>query len=184
MPPKDIFDVLLEDHQEIRELLHEVIELSPDRRAERFREAVVRLARHETAEQAIVHPTTREHVPDGDEIMQTVVTDENQIEDMLAQMEDMDPTSDRFLESARALRDTVVSHAGEEESQEWPALRDSLDLEHQRSMADAFERFESVAPTHPHPDTATTDPELRAVLGPVAGVFDRARDAARELTST
>jgi hypothetical protein len=39
-----------------------------------------------------------------------------------------------------------------------------------------FEKAKKTAPTHPHPSTPNT-PGANMALGPVAAVFDRARDA-------
>lgn len=94
----------------------------------------------------------------------------------------MDPSSDEFVNAFASLRDDVLAHADHEEHEEHPQLRNSLSESRLKEMAEGWEQLKQLAPTRPHPHTPQT-PEVRATVGPVAGIFDRARDAARELVS-
>lgn len=173
-----IIDHLRKDHDTVRSLFGRLDETPPAQRHDLFREIVSELARHEAAEQAIVHPRTREAAR-GDQIADSVVREEQEAEELMAAMESMDPESDEFLTSFRKLHTAVENHATHEEDKEFPRLEDQLDQDELVSMAQDFERLESIAPTHPHPD-APNDPAAQKSMGPVAGIFDRAKDAARD----
>ena len=180
MAEQDIIELIREDHQEVRELFARIDTADVDERAELFNTIVGELARHEAAEEAIVHPTLRDEAEGGPAITERVLEQENEAEDVLARMEKMDPASSEFLDTFRSLRDDVLAHADHEEREEHPRLRDAVSQSRLQEMADGWTRLKDMGPTRPHPHTPQK-PEVRAALGPVAGAFDRARDTVREV---
>lgn len=182
MATRDIIDLITDDHDEVRALMTQIDSADPDQRGDLFQTLVAELARHEAAEEAIVHPTLRDEAPGGAGIAEGVLEEENEAEDLLAKMEKLDPTSREFMESFADLRSDVLAHAEHEEREEHPRLRDALEPSRLREMGEGWTQLKKTAPTRPHPNTPQT-PEVRAAVGPVAGIFDRARDAARELIS-
>lgn len=183
MAEQDIVDRLTDDHNEIRSLFGELDTTPTEQRGDLFRHIVSELARHEAAEEAVVHSATRDDVPGGEQIANAVLEEEDQAERLMAEMEEIDPTSQEFLTRFGHLRDDVLAHAEHEEAEEFPRLREHLDTDRRVQMADGFERLKGLAPTHPHPHTPQ-DPKVRAAVGPIAGIFDRARDAARDVFSS
>lgn len=183
MAETDIVDRLTDDHTEIRALLEQMETTPEDQRGDLFRHIVSFLARHEAAEEAVVHSATRDDVPGGEDVAQAVLEEEDQAEKLMAEMEKMDPAGDDFSVAFRRLRDDVLAHAEHEERDEFPRLREHLTLDRRVKMADGFERLKGMAPTHPHPNTPQ-EPAVRAAAGPIAGMFDRARDAARDIFSS
>ncbi|QBI19165.1 hemerythrin domain-containing protein [Egibacter rhizosphaerae] len=177
---RDIVELLLEEHREFRELFEELEAAARDEREELFRYTVARLASHEAAEEAVVHRTVRDDVPSGQAVAEAVLAEEDSAEHLLAEMADMDPTSDEFMESLGRLRDDVVEHAGHEERDEFPLIREHVDAERRREMGRRFQQLRDSGPTRPHPGTPQ-QPETRAAAGPIVGAFDRARDAARNV---
>lgn len=182
MAEQDIIDRLTDDHTAIRALFGELESTPADQRGDLFRHIVSELARHEAAEEAVVHAATR-GLPGGQHVVSAVLEEENRAEHLMAEMEGMEPRSDEFLVAFRRLRDDVLAHAEHEEAEEFPLLREHLDSDRRRRMADGFGLLKGMAPTHPHPRTPQ-DPKVRAAVGPIAGIFDRARDAARSAFSS
>ncbi|MDQ3973474.1 MAG: hemerythrin domain-containing protein [Actinomycetota bacterium] len=176
----DIIAILQNDHNEVRNLLARFDQTAPDRRSDLFRELVSELARHETAEEIIVYPTLRDVAPQGDQIAEARLAEEGQAEQLMAAMEDMDPASTEFVASFRRLRDEVELHASNEELEVFPRLQQQCDAEQRRTLGDRFTTAKGMAPTHPHPEAPDTPPG-NILLGPVAAVYDRARDAARRV---
>lgn len=183
MAEQDIVDRLTDDHNDIRALFGQLDTTPADQRGDLFQHIVSELARHEAAEEAVVHSATRDDVPGGEQIANAVLEEENQAEQLMAEMEQMDSTSEDFLIRFRRLRDDVLAHAEHEEAEEFPLLREHLHADRRAQMADGFERLKGMAPTHPHPRTPQ-DPKVRAAAGPIAGIFDRARDAVRKVFSS
>ena len=180
---QDVIELIQQDHQETRELLAQIETAPPEERGSLFEQLVGELARHEACEETIVHPTLRDEVTGGREVAEQVLEEESKAESVLAKMEKMDPASSDFVETFRSLRDDVLAHADREEREEHPRLREALSEERRREMGEGWLQLKKAAPTRPHPHTPQT-PEVRAAVGPVAGAFDRARDAARDLFSS
>ena len=176
---RDIIDVLLEDHQEFRTLFSELETADPHDRQELFAYAVERLASHEAAEEALVHRTVRDHVPEGREIAEAVLAEEADAEQLLKDMTEMEPDSQEFIAALARLRDQVLEHAQHEERDEFPRIREHLSADRRQDMGRRFQRICEAGPSRPHPGTPQT-PEVRAALGPIVGAFDRARDTVRE----
>jgi hemerythrin superfamily protein len=179
---RDILELLLEDHEEFRSLFEELDRIEPDLREDLFNYTVARLASHEAAEEAVLHSTVRDDVPGGREIAEARLAEEAEAEQLLAQMADMDATSAEFGEALVTLRDEVLTHAEHEEREEFPQLREHVDAEQRQKLGKIFQALRDTGPTRPHPNTPQT-PEVRAALGPIVGMFDRARDAARDAFS-
>jgi hypothetical protein len=94
-------------------------------------------------------------------------------------LEGADTNTPEFLERLVTLRDEVLAHAEAEESYEFARLHREADRERLEQMAGAVKAAEAFAPTHPHPMTAGS-PARNVVLGPLAAVADRTRDAVRK----
>ncbi len=177
---RDIVEVLGTDHETVRGLFARLDQTSVEQLGDLFNEISAELARHETAEEMVVYPTLRDAAPQGDQVAESRLSEEQEAEQLMAAMEDMDPTSEEFLARFRQLRDEVELHASNEEREVFSRLREHCDVEQRRDLGDKFTTAKSMGPTHPHPRAPDTPPGL-VVLGPVAALFDRARDAARKV---
>lgn len=177
----DIVELLRDEHQDLRELFSEVLDAEPLARTAPFDNLVSRLAAHEAAEEALVHSVSREEVPGGEGPADIALEQEASAERMLADMEKMDPSSDEFVAGLKVLETAVLEHAAYEEEHEFPLLVEHLTITRRRELAEAFQVLRAEGPSHAHPMTPQT-PAVRAVTGPVVGIFDRARDAVRDAT--
>jgi hypothetical protein len=176
----DIVELLRDEHDDLRELFREVLNAEPQARTEPFRYLVSRLAAHEAAEEALVHSVSQKEIPGGREPADIALEQESSAERMLAGMEDMEPSSDEFVTALKELEDAVLEHAEHEEREEFPLLSEHLTLTRRRELAEAFQVLRDGGPTRPHPMTPQS-PTVRALTGPVVGIFDRARDTVREV---
>lgn len=78
MAEQDIVDRLTDDHNDIRALFGQLDTTPAAQRGDLFRHIVSELARHEAAEEAVVHSATRDDVPGGEQIANAVLEEENQ----------------------------------------------------------------------------------------------------------
>lgn len=175
----DIIELLRDEHQDLRELFREVLDAEPLARTDPFRYLVSRLAAHEAAEEALVHNVSRKEVPGGEEPADIALEQEASAERMLAGLENMDASSDEFVVGLQELETAVLEHAAHEEQHEFPLLVQHLTITRRRELAEAFQVLRAEGPTRPHPMTPQ-NPAVRALTGPVVGIFDRARDAVRD----
>ena len=170
----DVVDFLLQQHQQIKALLGDVLQNTGEDRQRHFDAARELLARHETAEEMIVRPLTRK-APDGRTVADGRMAEENEAKTVLADLERRDVNSPEFEQQFTAFRLSVIDHAAAEEREEFPLLRTNTDAEALTKARDRLQRAEKWAPTHPHPSAKTT--AMNYVAGPFAAMLDRARDA-------
>jgi iron-sulfur cluster repair protein YtfE (RIC family) len=175
----DIVELLTDEHDDIRALFQEVRDAEPQARTVPFERLVERLASHEAAEEALVHPVAQAETDAGRPLVDALLEEEASAERQLRDMTDLDPSADGFLDALRVLEDAVESHAQHEEEQEFPRLREEIGVERRRELARQFQELRESGPTRPHPETPQ-DPAVRATTGPIVGAFDRARDSVKE----
>jgi hypothetical protein len=96
----------------------------------------------------------------------------------LKRLEGLDAESEEFRTGFVALRQAVLDHAAHEEAGALPLLRSSVDADELDRLGGRYETAKASAPTHPHPH-APDSPPGNLLLGPVAAVIDRVRDALR-----
>jgi hemerythrin superfamily protein len=170
----DVVDFLIDQHQQLRGLLSDVLQSSGQDRQRSFDQAREMLARHETGEEMIVRPLTRK-APDGGAVADARMAEENAAKEVLADLEKMDVESEQFVATFTGFRQSVLDHADAEERDEFPLLRQNTDPDALAKARDRVKRAEQMAPTHPHPSARTT--AANYVAGPFAAMLDRARDA-------
>lgn len=175
----DIIELLRDEHEDLRELFNEVLSAEPLARTEPFRYLVSRLAAHEAAEEALVHNVSRNEVPGGEEPAAIALEQEAAAERMLADMDDIEPSSEEFVSALQELQEAVLEHAAHEEQHEFPLFVEHLTITRRRELAEAFQVLRAEGPTRPHPMTPQ-NPTVRALVGPVVGMLDRARDSVRD----
>lgn len=170
----DVIEFLLNQHQQVRGLMADVLATSGEERQRYFDEVREMLARHETAEEMIVRPLTRK-APGGTEVAEGRMEEENEAKEVLAKLEKMDVDSVEFTSMFQEFHRSVEAHAAAEERDEFPLLRQNTDADALVKARDRVKRAEQMAPTHPHPSARTT--AMNYVAGPFAAMLDRARDA-------
>ncbi|GHF64816.1 hemerythrin [Streptomyces mashuensis] len=173
----DVVALLKRQHQQIKELFHEAETATGDRRREAFNRLVKLLAVHETAEEEVVHPAARRALEAGDRIVDERLREEREAKDVLSRLDDMDTDDPDFLPTLQALRDDVLAHADSEERLEFSRLQEKTSPRSLAMMAKAVRAAEAMAPTHPHPGVESATKNI--LLGPVASLVDRTRDAMR-----
>lgn len=170
----DVVDLLLQQHGRIRAMFDRVEEApTPEHQQVAFAELRRFLAVHETAEEMVVHPWVRGQGKDG--VVDERLLEERQAKEVLATLDGMDVRDPAFEGQFRSLKALVLAHAVNEEKEEFPFLRELGDERKLALMAQAVRAAEAIAPTHPHPGVESATSNM--VLGPIASVVDRTRDA-------
>jgi hypothetical protein len=172
----DLVTRILDDHELIRTRFSLLLDAPASQREPLFRELVALLVQHEAVESIVLHPTVRDNVPGGERIAEDRLAEEQESEERLAELEEMDATSDVFLAAITTLRDEVLEHAEHEERDEFPLLREHVDAAVLEELGQRYEQLKRTAPTHPHPESGQS--ALSNLFGgPVVGMVDRVRDA-------
>jgi hypothetical protein len=119
----------------------------------------------------------RENLPDGDNLADTAIRQEQEGKEVLDKLDKLDVSHAgcekliaKFIEAGR-------THIAYEETQVWPSLRKVLSAEGASKVGTEIERGKKTAPTRPHPHTPPSPGVLKAD-GPPAAAADRPRDKA------
>ncbi|GGR52576.1 hemerythrin domain-containing protein [Streptomyces roseolus] len=174
---EDVVALLTRQHGQIHTLFDEVRTTEGEARADAFRRLVHLPAVHETAEEEVVHPSARTAFDGGADVVEERLAEEKAAKEKLSALEDTDTSDPRFMPALLSLRDAVLAHARSEERHEFALLRRTTSPARLALMAKAVRAAEATAPTHPHPGVESATANL--ILGPMAAVADRARDAIR-----
>ena len=172
---RDVVTRVRHQHDNIGRLFADVAKASRARRAEAFPPLVRLLAVHETAEETVIYPALLWGGTEATEVVRLRRAEEDQAKKALADLEGMDPASDRFDEAFTDFRADVEAHIEAEESEVLPRLDEARSRSELRMMDMGFVFVESIAPTHAHrmaPEGAVGN----LMVGPVIGMFDRMRD--------
>ncbi|MGN6301325.1 MAG: hemerythrin domain-containing protein [Angustibacter sp.] len=174
LPEGDVIRILLEQHARIRELFTEVQAESGEHRQHAFDELRALLAVHETAEEMVLRPVSKDVA--GDAVVDARNHEEEEATKTLYEIEKLDVASAEFLSRIAQLERAVTNHAEHEEREEFPLVIAECDEDQRQKMGSKVKAAEKVAPTHPHPSAAGS-PVAQYVLGPFASLLDRSRDA-------
>jgi hemerythrin superfamily protein len=171
----DVVALLLKDHDEARALFTKVQTTSGETQREAFRELVLELVRHETAEQEVVYPQVRTEILGGDELTDTRRREEEEATQLLAELEKLEVGGAEFNKKFTKLRENVLAHANAEETEVFPRLAVMKDEDRLKAMARLLELAKKTAPTHPHPNVPGTA-GAQMLAGPIAALVDHTRD--------
>ena len=133
---EDVFDVLAEDHEEIRQALAELEKgptaasgASEDQLMLRMimtEELILEEAKHEEIELTCIWPAVRGQIPAGDQLADRAVCAELEIVALLAELNQVDVSRPEFEKLLSAFTQAARDHFDFEERQVWPRLRTAL----------------------------------------------------------
>jgi hemerythrin superfamily protein len=176
----DAIQHILRDHRELERLFRELerTERSGDggRRAEAARTLVRELSVHAAVEEQHVYPAIR--AAGADDRVLDALEEHHAAKVTLAELQATPVEHPRFGAKLRVLAESVRRHVTEEERELLPLLERALDDDRRRALGDALERARRAAPTRPHPAAPDTPPG-NFVVGALAAIYDRSRDALR-----
>jgi hypothetical protein len=133
---EDVFDVLAQDHEEIRQALAE-LEKGPTAatgatedqlvlRKIMTEELIIEQSKHEEIELTWLWPPVREHVPGGDRLADRAVCAELEIVSLLAELDQLDVSQPGFERVLTAFTRAAREHFDFEERHVWPRLRRAI----------------------------------------------------------
>jgi hemerythrin superfamily protein len=174
----DAITLLRNDHKTVEQLFKR-FEKAGDRAYVEKREIVDRiieeLSIHAAIEEQVFYPVARATVPDTEDIALESLEEHHIVKWLLSELEDLDPTHERFDAKVTVLMENVRHHVEEEETDFFPKVRRELGRTALADLGEAMADAKKSAPTHPHP-RASDAPPVNAMVGAIAGVVDRVGD--------
>ncbi|MDQ4093461.1 MAG: hemerythrin domain-containing protein [Actinomycetota bacterium] len=172
----DVIDELITDHREALELLDRIASSTDsDERRDLADTVISEVVRHSIAEEMYVYPAMREHLPDGDQAVEHDTQEHKELEEVMKQLEAVQPSEPRFEALVHDLTEKLRHHAEDEETEQFPRLRDRVPREKLVELREKVESAKKVAPTRPHPG-APNNALFHKLVGPGVGLVDRLRD--------
>lgn len=162
------------DHVALDGLLHELGRTTGDEQGDVLNRINRLVFPHAFAEEAVLWPTLRRLLPDGEELTRQGEQEHQEVNELVVRLEGTDdpaarqPLLDRLVE---VLREDVR----DEEDILLPRLQDRLDARSLSRLGLAWEAVRRTAPTRPHPVVARRPPGNTLSAVPLS-VIDRTRD--------
>jgi hemerythrin superfamily protein len=176
-----VIDILKQDHREVEQMFAELErtrgeagDAAVQRRKDLVDQAIIELVRHSVAEEAEVYPRVKEKVSDSE--AEQAKHEHAEAEETMNKLDKLQPSDPQFELLLDELIKEVREHIAEEEGEIFPNMQQVFTPDELEKMGAKVEAVKKMAPTRPHP-SAPDEPPGDKLLGPVAGLFDRMRDA-------
>ena len=141
---------------------------------------IVELSRHASIEEQLLYPWAREYIEDEDDKVLEALEEHHVAKWLLWELEDLNPTDERFDAKVTVLIENVRHHVKEEESELFSDLRDVGTRAELLELGDALRAAKKRAPTRPHPRAGDTPPG-NVITAPIASALDHARDVGKDV---
>ena len=172
---QDVVDILTTDHHEVLDLVGQIPNADPAQRRDMADTVIAELMRHSVAEEMHVYPAMRDHLPDGESQVQDDIEEHQQLVEVMKELEDVDASDARFLETLGRLEAVLRHHVSDEENDQFPQLRTRLTREQLVELGAKVDAAKKAAPTRPHPSAPHSE-LFHKTVGPGIGMVDRLRD--------
>src|SRR4051794_17855195 len=170
---QDVVDILTTDHHEVLELIQQIKATSSgEERRDKTDVVIAELVRHSVAEEMYVYPVMEKELPNGKDSVQHDTAEHKELEREMTTLEGLDGNADGFLAGIDKLEATLRDHVQDEESSQFPALREHVSRDKLVQMAEQVEKAKKVAPTRPHPNSPNNE-LFHKLAGPGVGMIDR-----------
>lgn len=144
-PSSQVTTVLNEQHEQLKELMGQVISSHGKDRQVAFTQVRHLVASHEGAEEEILHRLARTDLGSDDEVVTARLAEEDEAGQAIAKLEQLDIDSEDFSTGFAALQKSIIAHAEAEEHQELPAIAAAINAEQQRAMLTALAQVPELA---------------------------------------
>jgi len=127
------------------------------------------------AEEMYVYPAMKKYLADGEKAVQHDVEEHEELEKTMKRLEGAEVGGGEFEAALRRLEELLRDHVQDEETEQFPQLRQRVPREELVELAGKVETAKKLAPTRPHP-AAPHSEVFHKVVGPGVGLVDRLRD--------
>lgn len=176
--PASILSRQSADHADLDALMHAYeAEADADARGRVVAELSERALRHAFAEETVLFPAYRRHLPgDHDDLTAHIQGDHQQVNEMLVDLQRADPRSPGYDAQVRRMFEVIRHDAHDEEDGLLPRLQQVVGVEELQAIGGAWEAARLGSPTRPHPKVSRTPPG-NVVAGAGLALSDRVKDA-------
>ncbi|HEY8729927.1 MAG TPA: hemerythrin domain-containing protein [Acidothermaceae bacterium] len=146
LPEGDLVRILLTQHATVKDTIDQVEKSSGAKRAQLFEQLTTMLMAHETAEESVVRPVTKETAGEG--VSDARNAEESEANEVIAALSELDVDSPEFDEQFAEFKQAVSDHAEAEEAQEFPTIQSGRSAAERQALgAEFLEQFEAAGGT-------------------------------------
>lgn len=175
----DAITILRNDHREVEKLFKQVLKAGDDTGLQELGSEIIKeLSVHAAIEEQVFYPAVLQALPRQQRALVKSLEAHHAAKTMLAEIDRLAATSDRYRAKLEVLIDSVRQHIAEEEEDLFPRVRDALRPKDLQEIGELLDQAKKVAPTKPHPHAPDTPPANFANLA--ISIVDRARTAGEE----
>lgn len=142
----DIVDVLLQQHEQLRELCAAVQTAGEGHKKQLFGELCHLMHLHELGERVVVHPVSRDQTwAGGDAVAVACAAEEDRAGLAIAELQDLGADHPAFAAKFAALHRLILDHARHEERDEFPRLRLYVPIQRLYTMANHLRNVQALS---------------------------------------
>ncbi|MGK8520140.1 hemerythrin domain-containing protein [Nocardia asteroides] len=136
---------------------------------------VIAASQHEAVEEQFFWPAVRQALPDGDELADQAIEQEDSAKRLLQRIERSEAGSSEFEQALTEFITALRDHIEFEQGRVWPPFREAASPATMEELGEKMATAKKVAPTRPHPATPSSE-GAQKTGGLVAALADKARD--------
>jgi hemerythrin superfamily protein len=174
----DAITMLRDDHKRIRQLFTRFEKAGDQAHTTKRKivdEVIEELAGHSAVEEEVFYPAVREAVGEVEDTVLESLEEHHIVKWTLNELEDMDPTEERFDAKVKVLMESVRHHMQEEEQSMFRKVRQRVKPARLRELGELMEQVRKVAPKRPHPKSPD-EPPANLIVSPAAAVLETGMD--------
>ncbi|UKA67147.1 hemerythrin domain-containing protein [Arthrobacter sp. FW306-05-C] len=172
----DVVDILTSDHQDMIALIGQIKGAPGESERRDLADTLIaEVMRHAVAEEMYVYPAVEDHVPDGKGEVEHDKKEHAEIVKLMKRLEKEEPSGQSFMELVNELEAQLGHHANDEETEQFPKLRQHIPREKLIEIGEKVEKAKKLAPTRPHPSAPHSE-LFHKTVGPGVGMVDRILD--------
>lgn len=137
---QDILELILADHRQFEKLFSQVEKAKKSEQVDSlFNQIYKELNLHSRAEELVFYPALREF-EDTDDIIEEAEAEHEEAAAMLEELKALGPDSEEFPDRIAELKEAVMHHLQEEESEVFEIIRDYMDEEELSALGQEFQQ--------------------------------------------
>ncbi len=174
----DAIAVLKQDHRDAQQLFRRFEKAGDDAHGVKRQlvdTMIEELSRHAEIEELVFYPAVRNEVDDAGADVLEALEEHHVVKLVLRELEDLEPTDERFDAKVTVMMESVRHHVQEEEQTLFPEVRRAMRRPRLRELGDELRDAKGRVATRPHPD-APDEPPANTLLEGAVAVLDRAAD--------
>jgi hemerythrin-like domain-containing protein len=157
----DAIAVLKQDHREVEQLFRRFEKAGDDAagdKRELVDSMIEELSRHAEIEELVFYPAVRSEVDGAESDVLEALEEHHVVKLVLRELEDLDPSDERFDAKVTVMMESVRHHVKEEEQELFPETRQGMARRRLRELGDELRAAKGKVPTRPNPDAPDEAP--------------------------